>query len=259
MKIFRWMAVTFSLYSRIPVPRFEWREDDMAHSLMFFPLVGAVIGALIWVINVPSFMAEVPVAVRVMLTILVPIAVTGGFHLDGFMDTEDALRSYADRDKKLEILKDPHIGAFAVIGLVKLLLTVAAAVTVIVIKGDRDPGLFGAFGLIFVVGRCLSGLTSLSFKKARKSGMLYEETRKEQRSVKSVLILFLVAAPLAASRLNPVAGLTVIASFILSTAFYRFKIYREFDGVTGDTAGWYLSFSETLACVLLAIVMLVFG
>ena len=122
MKILRWMAVTFSLYSRIPMPRFTWEEDDMAHSLMFFPLVGAVIGALIWVINVPSFMSEIPMAVKVMLTILAPILVTGGFHLDGFMDTEDALNSYAVREKKLEILKDPHTGAFAVISLVKWML-----------------------------------------------------------------------------------------------------------------------------------------
>ena len=46
-----------------------------------------------------------------------PVAVTGGIHLDGYADTSDALSSYGDREKKLEILKDSHCGAFAVIRL----------------------------------------------------------------------------------------------------------------------------------------------
>lgn len=46
---------------------------------------------------------------------LIPIAVTGGFHIDGFMDTMDAFHSYKPREEKLAILKDSHIGAFAVI------------------------------------------------------------------------------------------------------------------------------------------------
>ena len=48
---------------------------------------------------------------------IIPILITGGFHIDGFMDTQDAINSYKPREKKLEILKDPHIGAFAVISL----------------------------------------------------------------------------------------------------------------------------------------------
>ncbi len=77
------------------MPRFEWKDEDYKASLMFFPMVGVVIGVLILALNELSFMAAVPTAVRIILTILVPILVTGGFHLDGFMDTVDALSSYA--------------------------------------------------------------------------------------------------------------------------------------------------------------------
>ena len=100
------MAVSFSLYSRIPMPRLSYAEDDMEHSLIWFPMVGVVIGALVCLVNIPDFMKEVPAAVRILLSLLIPIVVTGGFHIDGFMDTEDALRSYAPVEKKLEILKD---------------------------------------------------------------------------------------------------------------------------------------------------------
>ena len=56
----------------------------------------------------------------------IPLLVTGGFHVDGFMDTTDALSSYREKEERLRILKDPHIGAFAVIGVVIYYLLYAA-------------------------------------------------------------------------------------------------------------------------------------
>ena len=55
------------------------------------------------------------------------LLVTGGIHMDGYMDTMDALHSYGSREKKLEILKDSHIGAFAVIMTVLYVLIAAGA------------------------------------------------------------------------------------------------------------------------------------
>ena len=116
------------------MPRFEWKDEDYRESLIFFPVVGLIIGALVIAINELPFMKIVPVAVRIILTILVPILVTGGFHLDGFMDTSDALSSYAEKERRLEILSDPHIGAFSVIALIKWLLIDAGAVTAIILR-----------------------------------------------------------------------------------------------------------------------------
>lgn len=47
--------------------------------------------------------------------ILIPVLITGGIHLDGLLDTADALSSYKTKEEKLEILKDSHAGAFAII------------------------------------------------------------------------------------------------------------------------------------------------
>ena len=57
----------------------------------------------------------------------IPLIITGGFHADGFLDVSDSLCSYGSREKKLKILKDPHIGAFAVIRLAVYYLIYAAA------------------------------------------------------------------------------------------------------------------------------------
>ena len=256
MKVFRWMAVSFSLYSRIPVPFFSYDEEDMTHSLMWFPLTGVLIGAAVWLVNVPVFMQTVPAAVRVMLTILAPVYITGGFHIDGFMDTEDALHSYAAREKKLEILKDPHIGAFAVIGLIRAGLLFAAAVTAIVLyPGSRSENIL-LFASVFVIGRALSGLSSFFLPKARKDGMLSKETGGSRRSVIVCLLIQLFAAAGFILYLNAGRGAVILLAFAARTAWYRHRALAEFGGVTGDTAGHFLVSGETAAAAALALAVL---
>ncbi len=244
------------MYSKIPMPHFEWKDEDMSGSLMFFPFVGMVIGALVMAMNGLQVFAALPVAVRVILTMLIPLVVTGGIHVDGLMDTADAMNSFAEKEKKLEILKDPHIGAFAVISLVKWLLLYAAAITGILLSGKCDMGILMILGLTFVVSRCLSGLTSLYFKKAKKEGMLYEETRSGSKAVAAVLWILLVVSLGAMVIVKPLPGAVVAASFLLYTAIYRYRAYREFGGVTGDTAGYFLTSSEIVAAAALAIILL---
>ncbi len=231
MKIFRWLAVTFSMYSKIPMPRFEWKDDDMAHSLNFFPVVGAVIGGVICLLNCISPICELPVAVRIMLTILIPIIITGGFHVDGFMDTEDAMNSYASKEKKLEILKDSHIGAFAVISLVKWLLAYASAITAILLSKRFNLKLCVILGMTFVISR---GLTV------------------------GCLTVQLILASVAVLYMNIFYGAVVLVAFALYTLYYRYKVYKAFGGVTGDTAGFFLTTSEVVSAVMLAIGTFIF-
>ncbi len=251
MKILRWIAVSFSLYSAIPMPHFKWKEEDMSKSLCFFPLVGAVIGGLVYGINRLHFINDLPLFVRTLLTVIIPIVVTGGFHLDGFMDTKDALHSYLPRERKLEILKDPHIGAFAVIHLLVYLMVYCAAVGVILGKGKRNFIII--FALSFVLSRSLSGITSLRFKKAKKEGMLSGETGGKNNGIILFLTGVLVITLIAMAFRNPfVAGITAILQGA-AVLYYRHMAYKEFGGVTGDTAGFLLCISEAVTAVIVAL------
>ncbi len=259
MKLLRWFAVSFSMYSKIPMPVFEWKDDDMAHSLIFFPMVGAVIGVISCALNMLYPLAGIPVAVRIPLTMLVPLLITGGFHVDGFMDTEDAMNSYASREKKLEILKDSHIGAFAVISLLKWGLGYAAAITAILLNDKWDKKVLVILGMIFVVSRSLSGLTSILMGKAKKDGMLYEETRNRQKGTAICLAVYLAAAFAVMMIISPVPGGAVSLAFLLYTFYYRYRVNREFGGVTGDTAGFFLTTAEVISLAVLAIVLYIWG
>ena len=115
MHILKSLIIAFSIYSKIPVPQFEWKEEDMKYMLCFFPWIGAVIGGGVYLWSCLCGIFDVGEICHTLIGAAVPLVITGGFHVDGFMDTMDAFHSYRPREKKLEILKDSHIGAFAVI------------------------------------------------------------------------------------------------------------------------------------------------
>ena len=115
MKCLESLIVAFSMYSKIPVPQIEWKKDNMRFALCYFPLVGAVTGLIVWLWSLISGYLGVGTVLSTAVFVLIPVAVSGGIHLDGLLDTADALSSWQTRERRLEILKDSHAGAFAII------------------------------------------------------------------------------------------------------------------------------------------------
>ena len=110
------ILIAFSTYSKIPMPHFKWDPKALQYSMCAFPLVGAVIGAgefVIWYLF--GFLLQWSEVFTAALLTIFPILITGGIHMDGFLDTVDAKSSYKSKEEKLQILKDPHTGAFAII------------------------------------------------------------------------------------------------------------------------------------------------
>ena len=107
--------VAFAMYSKIPMPPADWEKENMKYALCFFPWVGLAVGAvsavLFWLLQ----QIGAGSMLRAAVLTAVPVLVTGGIHLDGYLDTMDALSSWREKQRRLEILKDPHAGAFAII------------------------------------------------------------------------------------------------------------------------------------------------
>ncbi len=95
----RSLISAFAMYSRIPMPPIEWKEENRRYALCFFPLIGAVIGAVMlgwqWLCNV---LGAGDMLFAAGCTVI-PIAITGGIHLDGFCDVSDAKASCAEKGK----------------------------------------------------------------------------------------------------------------------------------------------------------------
>ena len=104
MHILKSFVIAFSIYSKIPVPQFEWKDEDMKYMLCFFPWIGAVIGGCVYLWSCLCGIFDVGIICHTLIGAAVPLVITGGFHVDGFMDTMDAFHSYRPWEKKLEIL-----------------------------------------------------------------------------------------------------------------------------------------------------------
>lgn len=240
MHIVKGIVIAFSIYSKIPVPQFPWEEEDMKYMLCFFPWIGAVIGGCVYLWNRGCWLFGTGDLCRVSITAAIPLVITGGFHVDGFMDTMDAFHSYQPRERKLEILKDSHIGAFAVIMLAAYGLIYVGAFSEI-----RDKKCLGIVCLGFFLVRCLSGIGVVCFPSAKKEGMLYafaDGARK--RKVKWVLILqaVLCAGGMMIADMYMAGGIVLTALAVFG--WYYWKCKKELGGITGDTAGWFVVVCE---------------
>ncbi len=250
MHILKSLVIAFSIYSKIPVPQFEWKEEDMKYMLCFFPWIGAVIGVCIYLWNYLCGIYDIGKICYTLIGTAIPLIITGGFHVDGFMDTMDALHSYQPKEKKLEILKDSHIGAFAVIMLATYGLIYIGAFSEI-----TDIRLLKIVGAGFFLSRCLSGIGVVSFPAAKNDGML---CRFAQSSVKNTVkwMLYLQSAACICFMLftSVYAGTAVAAAAILTFAYYYYRTQKEFGGITGDTAGWFVLVCEGSIIVVSAVI-----
>ncbi|MBQ2801350.1 MAG: adenosylcobinamide-GDP ribazoletransferase [Lachnospiraceae bacterium] len=250
MHILKSLVIAFSVYSKIPVPQFEWKEEDMKYMLCFFPWIGAVIGGCICLLSFLCRRLSVGEMCYSFLGVAIPLIITGGFHVDGFMDTMDAFHSYQPKERKLEILKDSHIGAFAVI-----MLAVYGLIYLGAFSEITDNGLLRIVCGGFFLSRCLSGISVVSFPSAKKDGMLYLFANNSQKNiVKGSLYLQCVLCICFMLVQWFWAGSIIVLSAFLSFAYYYYRTRKELDGITGDTAGYFVLICEGSMLVVAAVI-----
>ena len=240
----RAIIIMFSTYSRIPMPRVCPDEKSTEYAICAFPLVGVVISLLSLGLLRLAGILDVPGAALACLLIALPVIVTGGIHLDGLIDTADARSSYSDRERKLEILKDPHAGAFGIIRLILFLLLAFAALEILLHGGMSRKALITAL-LIPVLSRICSALAALLLPRAKSTGMLSDMVGlKNERGRVILLALQLAACAAALLAADLITGGILLAAEGILILYYRHMALTEFGGVTGDLAGWYLCMAE---------------
>lgn len=236
------LMIALAMYSKIPVPKVEWTEDGMKYALCFFPAVGVVEGLIfvgVWyLLHLLEFGAVFQAAVLTAL----PVLITGGIHVDGFLDTMDALSSWQPRERKLEILKDSHTGAFAIIGGILYFLLYAGGISEI-----QNMQTAVLTGLGFVLSRILSAGSLSVLKSAKKDGLAYTFMSGAHISrTRMALVLEALAVVGAMICLNPLVAGMMVALAAASWIYYWKMSYQQFGGITGDLAGFFLQVCELM-------------
>ena len=253
------LIVAFSMYSKIPMPRTDWTDHSMKYSMCFFPWIGWVIGILeaLWLYL--SFLAGFSALFRAAVFTVLPLLLTGGIHLDGYLDTSDAMSSGREREKRLEILKDSHTGAFAIInaGIWFILFFGSAAQLAARLSGTGEAPSFRVLLLLpvlFGTSRSFSAISVVSFPHANPSGTAAAfGDRAVKKTVLAVMAVYLAVMAVLCGLCQPAAGLCMMGSALLIFGLYYRLSMKYFGGMTGDLAGCFVSVCELVMLILLAV------
>lgn len=237
MQIFRTIAAAFSMFTAIPMPQTPWDERTARYLLCAFPLTGAAVGLCCMAWGALCGWLSLPAILRGAGWTLIPVVLTGGVHLDGYADVSDAFASHASPERRREIMKDPHCGAFAVIRLCAYFTAYFALCASV-----RDYGLMIP---AFLLSRALSGaaLTILPLSDAPGLARTFVEAS-DRRRVRTALLAEAGAAAVALLLRGGVAGALMLCAAAAVLTRYAYAVRREFGGASGDLAGWFLQKAE---------------
>ena len=185
-----------------------------------------------------------PVLVKGLVLALYPYLVTGCIHLDGFMDVTDAVGSCRSLERRREILKDSHVGSFAVIGFGMLLLAQFA-----MLASAKETADYRILLFIPAVSRCCSALAVTVLKPMSTSQYAHQQKPKSHVVILTAMAAVFVAAGFLICGKYGVSLLGCLAGYGLALG----KGYRSLDGMNGDISGYALSIAELLAVAVFAL------
>lgn len=234
-----------SMFCAIPCLSRVWNEEARDKMLLFLPVVGLEIGAIWALLAWLCRYLALPASVYGVVLGAYPFLVTGFIHLDGFMDVTDAVRSCRDLARRREILKDSHVGSFAVIGIVLL----ALCQTALFASAKETASLWTLF-LLPAVSRCGSALAVTALRPMSTSQYAAQKKPKSHIIVLGVqLAVYLVAGFLAGWKTG-LALCGCLAGYALALR----KAYRLLDGMNGDISGYALTLSELCGAAIWALI-----
>ena len=232
--------MSLSMFCAIPLPFHLWDDACMKLMLPCFPLIGILIGAMLWGVAQLLVMSSVNIMISAAILTVFPYLITGFLHLDGYMDTSDAFLSRRSLEEKLRILKDPHTGAFAVITLAVLFVLQFAGFYTIV---ENEKNLLLLI-TIPVISRCCSALSLLCLKSMPQSQYANMFKQNTGLSHKIFIIITALLTLGAAYLFGGLFGLVIVFITIISFIGAMFYVYKEFKGISGDLSGFAIVVSE---------------
>ena len=244
----RSVAMAFSMFSVVPMPRIAWKKENMKYMLCALPLVGIAVGGALYLWYALCCWLPIGNILFAAGMTLLPLALSGGIHMDGFCDTVDALSSHADPQRKREILKDSHAGAFAVVFAVSYLLLYFALCTEV----ERRAGAVLLLGIYQVLSRSLGAFAGVVFPSGGK-GLLSSFREAAAGKAAVILALWSVLCVTAMIALAPISGLACAVAALGCMWYLRAMSQKEFGGMSGDLAGFLITL---LQLVLLAVLIL---
>ncbi len=226
----------------LPVPlRREMTDKDIGQSLPFFPVVGLLLGGILYGLYC-GLILILPPSVVAALMVAALAGLTGAHHLDGLGDTFDGMGTGKSREERLAIMSDPHTGTFGVVAVALVLLLKYVALA-------SAPALAGLL-LMTVLSRWMMVYALFAFPYARKSGMGLAFKQGSNRQRLAIATVIALAASFIILRWW---GLVLAAALWLVVYCIARWFSSRLGGLTGDTYGAINEMSEVLVLIFLVV------
>ncbi|MGG3891858.1 adenosylcobinamide-GDP ribazoletransferase [Metabacillus fastidiosus] len=217
-------------------------EDRSRWTVKSFPVIGLISGLFVTLLYVLLVnFTNISSLFLTFFLLFIYLAFSGFLHLDGWMDCSDAFFSYQNKEKRVEIMSDSRVGAFAVISLVFLL-------------GFRflfmyESLLSSSFHFIFllfipIVSRFGLGVFLMKTPLAKQSGMAFAFKKGLSKADFYFYIIAFIILVFIFSLFSTSFIILSVAS-LLFLFFSKSFVIKHFGGITGDTLGAYVEGKET--------------
>ncbi|UCB57231.1 MAG: adenosylcobinamide-GDP ribazoletransferase [Candidatus Omnitrophota bacterium] len=218
-------------------------NKDFGGSLVYFPLIGAVIGLVLTLV----FLAFnfLPTLVMAALVLIASIVITGGVHLDGLADTCDGFYGFTSKERTLEIMRDSRTGVMGTIAVVSLLLfkfTLLASIN----KNIFPQALI----MMAVFGRYAQVLACYASHYVREQGKAKYFI--EYASGKGFFIALIFTAVISLLLMG-LKGIVIFALSLIPVYLFIHYIKKRIGGMTGDTVGATSEIAESIILFLILI------
>ena len=244
--------------TRIPIKADIGFDEEFHKSIVYFPLVGFVIGLISYLIGCLSVNVFDPFVTSILI-VGAEVIITGGLHIDGLGDTFDAIYSNRDKERMLEIMKDSRLGTNSLLAILFLVLIKIAVLTNII-----NANLLWIIIFMPIVSRL--GVIVMLYKTVtpRKVGMGNIFIGKATLSMFIIAVIYSIAIIGLISKFiflsSDLLLLKLLSSILIVILFdYLFKnhIYKKIDGITGDILGCTIELGELIFILYAYIIMVI--
>jgi adenosylcobinamide-GDP ribazoletransferase len=212
-------------------------KQQNAQSLLFYPVIGLIIGLILFALA--YLLQAIPVILLSSVILVLWIWLTGGLHLDGLADTADAwVGGFGDPERTLAIMKDPSCGPIGVLSLIILCLLKWSALYVLL-----QQHLYSALILFPLLGRLAPLFLFLTTHYVRQKGLGTSITE----FIPKTAAVMVCALCLLTSAYWGWAGMLCALSMLGTLLYLKHKFIQRIGGITGDTVGASIEICEAVS------------
>ena len=250
MAVIKGFFMAWGCFCRVPCPWKVWDENARQDMLLMLPVLGLIMGFIWYALGMLVMWMSVPLPLAAAVLTVYPFLISGFIHLDGFMDCSDAICSRAPIEKRLEILKDSHVGAFAAIWAVVMFMFFYASMWSWLLTGRQLLILI----LIPMASRTVSVVsifTKTRLGTSQYNGMESKDTKRAGTVIVSLVLSMVIYAVLTGFYESlAVAGFCIAGSAI--AVHYGIK---NLGGMSGDVSGYGIVWGELVAVISAAVIL----